>query len=108
MNLKENLGKNIQRYRKLKRITQERLAEMIDVEINSISSIERGKYFPSPDNLSKISEALNVPLSDLFNFNLEYTCEDYKKEIINNIKIIEKDKPKLVAISAFIKNILIN
>ena len=51
MNLKENLGKNIQRYIKLNLITQERLAEMIDVEINSISSIERGKYFPSSDNL---------------------------------------------------------
>lgn len=108
MNLKENLGKNIQKYRKLKRITQERLAEMIDVEINSISSIERGKYFPSPDNLMKISVALQVSLSDLFNFNAEYTCQDYKDEIINDIKIIENDKVKLSAISAFIKNILIN
>ena len=57
MNLKESLGKNIQKYRKLNNITQEKLAELINVEINSISSFERGKYFPSPDNLVKISEA---------------------------------------------------
>ncbi len=108
MNLKQSLGKNIQKYRKLRRITQERLAEMIDVEINSISSIERGKYFPSPDNLVKISEALNIPLSDLFNFTLEYSCQDYQDEIINNLKLLENDKAKLSAISAFVKNILIN
>ena len=60
MNLKENLGKNIQKYRKLNGITQEKLAEIIDVEINSISSIERGKYFPTAENLVKISNALNV------------------------------------------------
>jgi transcriptional regulator with XRE-family HTH domain len=54
MQLKKELGKNIQKYRKLNRITQEKLAELIGVEINSISSIETGKYFPSPDNLVKI------------------------------------------------------
>ena len=44
MNLKENLGKNIQKYRKLNKLTQEKLAEAVDVDINSISSIERGRY----------------------------------------------------------------
>ncbi len=51
MDLKRNLGKNIQSYRKLNHITQKKLAELVDVEINSISSIELGKYFPSPENL---------------------------------------------------------
>ena len=46
MELKRELGKNIQKYRKLNKITQEKLAELIGVEINSISSIETGKYFP--------------------------------------------------------------
>ena len=51
MQLKKELGKNIQKYRKLNKITQEKLAEAVGLEINSISSIETGKYFPSPDNL---------------------------------------------------------
>lgn len=108
MNLKENLGKNIHKYRKLNRITQEKLAEMIDIEINSVSSIERGRYFPSPDNLVKIAEALHVSLSDLFDFNSEYTCDDYKNEIINNINLLRDDRVKLSAVNAFIKNILLN
>lgn len=106
MNLKENLGKNIQKYRKLKKLTQEKLAESVNVDINSISSIERGRYFPTPDNLVKISETLNVSLSDLFTFNPLTSCEDYEKEIKNNINLIRNDVAKLSAVNAFIKNIL--
>jgi len=108
MNLKENLGKNIRKYRQLQRITQEKLAELVDVEINSISSIERGKYFPSPDNLVKLSGALNVSLSDLFNFKSDYSCQDYEKEINKCINLIKTDRVKLAAVNAFLKNILIN
>ena len=106
MQLKQKLGKNIQKYRKMNKITQEKLAEFVGVEINSISSIETGKYFPSPDNLVKIANALNTNLSDLFNFKDNLSCEDYVKEIEKNIKFINKDKAKLTAISNFIKQLL--
>ena len=106
MGLKEKLGKNIQKYRKLQNITQEKLAELIGVEINSISAIERGRSFPSPENLSKITEALHVSLADLCTFNSEYTCMDYKNEILANINLIENDKTKLCAINSFIKTLL--
>lgn len=105
MQLKKELGKNIQKYRKLNKITQEQLAEMVGVEINSISSIETGKYFPSPENLLKISESLKVSLSDLFMFK-EYSCTDYIEEIHKNLSFINNDKTKLSAIDAFIKQIL--
>lgn len=108
MNLKESLGINIKKYRKLNNITQEKLAEIIDIEINSVSAIERGKYFPSPENLVKISQALNVSLSDLFSFSKEYSCEDYMREILTNIEFLKNNKLKLSAISCFIKNILLD
>ena len=38
-----NLGKKIQYYREAKSMTQEQLAEIVDVSQNFISSIERGK-----------------------------------------------------------------
>lgn len=106
MELKKELGKNIQRYRKLNRITQEKLAELIGVEINSISSIETGKYFPSPDNLVKIAKALNIEISTLFYFKDQVSCEDYIREISNNIQLLRTDKSKLQAISNFIKELL--
>lgn len=105
MYLKKELGKNIQKYRKLNKITQEKLAETIGVEVNSISSIETGKYFPSPENLLKISEALKISLSELFSFK-EYSCQDYIDEIQKNLTYINNDKTKLSAIDSFIKQIL--
>ena len=106
MNLKQELGKNIKKYRKLNNMTQEKLAEIIDVEINSISSIETGKFFPSPENMIKISNALNISLPDLFCFKDEYSCSDYIEEINKNISMIKDDKTKLSAINAFIKEII--
>lgn len=106
MQLKKELGKNIQKYRKLNKITQEKLAEAVGLEINSISSIETGKYFPSPDNLVKIAEALNIGLKDLFDFNEKYTCEDYIEEINRNINLIKNDKTRLCALNSFLKTII--
>ncbi len=108
MNLKENLGKNIQKYRKLNGITQEKLAEIIDVEINSISSIERGKYFPTAENLVKISNALNVKLPDLFTFKDEYNCEDLLNEINSDLQLIKNQKTKLSVVHSFVKNIVLD
>lgn len=106
MELKKELGKNIQKYRKLNKITQEKLAELIGVEINSISSIETGKYFPSPDNLVKIATSLNTDISNLFSFKDDLTSKDYLSEIENNLKLLNSDKTKLIAINNFIKELL--
>lgn len=106
MQLKKELGRNIQKYRKLKKITQEKLAERVGIEINSISSIETGKYFPSPDNIVKIAEALDISISTLFCFKEELSCQDYLNEIEKNIKLLDTDKTKLASISIFIKQLL--
>ncbi|MDO5437821.1 MAG: helix-turn-helix transcriptional regulator [bacterium] len=106
MQLKRELGSNIRKYRKLNNITQEKLAELIGVEINSISSIETGRYFPTPENLVKISNALQISLSELFNFQNELSEEDFISEINKNIGLIKTDKTKLSAINSFIKSIL--
>ena len=79
---------------------------MVNIEINSISSIETGKFFPSPDNLVKIASVLNVSLSDLFYFKNDLTCNDYINEINRNILFIKEDKTKLSAINSFIKELL--
>lgn len=106
MVLRKKLGQNIKKFRKLNNITQEKLAEIVGVEVISISSIETGRYFPSPENLNKISLALNVSLSDLFNFKEELSCQDYIDEISKNINFVKSDKTKLSAISSFIKSLI--
>ena len=69
MDLKQEVGKNIQRIRKERKITQENLAELINIETISISKIETGKSYPTSENLSKIAEVLQVEPYEFFIFD---------------------------------------
>ena len=54
MNIKKLLGKRIQEIRKSKKLTQEYVAELVGIEVVSLSNIENGKYYPTAENLKKI------------------------------------------------------
>ncbi|MBS7328542.1 MAG: helix-turn-helix transcriptional regulator [Oxalobacter sp.] len=60
------LGRNIAKARKSVGKTQAQLAEQIDVDTLSISRIERGAVAPSLATLSKIANAIDMPLPHLF------------------------------------------
>ena len=106
MDIKKQLGQNVKIYRKANKMTQAKLAEQVGVEVISISSIETGRYFPTPENLVKIASALNISLSELFDFKQELECEDYLSQIHESLKIIADDRFKLYTINKFIKNTL--
>ncbi len=53
-------GQTIQRIRKEQNMTQEQLAEIVDVASNSISRIERGLLIPALPTLIDICNALGV------------------------------------------------
>jgi len=53
-------SKNIRYFRKLKGLTQEMLAEKVEVSTVYISYIERGTKVPSLDLLGKIADALAI------------------------------------------------
>jgi len=79
--LKEKLGTRIQEIRKSKKITQEKLAEMVGLDIPNISNIERGKRFVSASTLEKIIIALDVSPQELFDFEHVKSRKDLLKEI---------------------------
>ncbi len=93
--LKTKLGKRIQSLRREQNITQEKFSEIIGLDITSLSKIETGRNYPSPDTLEKIARALNVEEQDLFNFNNFLSQTDYLKKIEENINIIKMDENKL-------------
>lgn len=64
----EMLGARIRELRKKKVLTQEQLAETLGIDQKHMSRIELGKSYPSLDRLIMISDALAVPLPDLFEF----------------------------------------
>lgn len=64
--LPKSLGKKIQRKRKSLKITQEELAEKVNISTVYVGYIEQGRYAPSLEVLEKIARALKTKLSDLF------------------------------------------
>ncbi len=91
--LKKALGRQIQKIRKQKKYTQEQLAELIGIEVPSLSNIETGKYAPSIENLQKLSEVLQVRPWEFYYFE-NLTEDEMKNELIQALD----RNPKLVKI----------
>ena len=58
----------LKKYRLLKGLTQEQLAEMVGVRRETIMRLEAGKYNPSSKLAIDISKAVNTPIEELFIF----------------------------------------
>lgn len=56
----DTIGKNIRKYRLLKKLRQEDLAEKAGLSINYVGAIERGEKVPSLETLLAIINALGV------------------------------------------------
>jgi transcriptional regulator with XRE-family HTH domain len=59
-------GKRLAKIRKHKGLTQEQLADSVDLHRTYIGFIEQGKRNPSIGNINKIAKALTVKIQDLF------------------------------------------
>lgn len=95
-NIKEILGLRIRELRKQKGITQEQLAEMINIDQRNLSNIECGVTFPSK-SLGEIANALNVSLRDLFDFeHVKLTSEEMKNFICNSLDNLSDNDIKII------------
>jgi transcriptional regulator with XRE-family HTH domain len=67
----EQLGSRIRELRSEIGLSQEKLSFECDLDRTYIGSIERGERNIAALNLKKISKALNISVSELFNFDYE-------------------------------------
>lgn len=68
MAIREDVGNRIKEYRNKRGISQESLAHEAGLDRTYITSVECGKRNISIVNLEKITKALNVKLSEFFDF----------------------------------------
>jgi len=59
-------GQNIRRFRKRKGLSQEKLAEKMNISTNYLSDVERGKNLGSPNLLVRLAAALEIEVFELF------------------------------------------
>lgn len=69
-NIPELLGKNIQKFRKERGLTQEQLSEKLDITQKHLSIIENGNQFASASLISRLCEELDVSPAELFGEDL--------------------------------------
>ena len=69
MNLKQIFGRNMRFYRYEKGLTQEELAEKVELNSSYISEIESGKYGPTFEKVELISRVLGIKAYLLFQEN---------------------------------------
>lgn len=65
----EILGKNIKKYREARKLSQEILAEKVDLSREYITRVENGQKFMSLRKVFLIADALDVKIKDLFDFD---------------------------------------
>ena len=66
MSNNQNLAKNIERLRKAKGLSQERLARLADVANNTLIKMESGEnQNPTLETLKKVAKALEVSVDEL-------------------------------------------
>lgn len=64
--MKKPIKNNLQEIRNNHNMTQEELANQVDVSIQTIQSIEKGKYKPSDSLALNIAHSLNKEVAEIF------------------------------------------
>ena len=62
---------NLKKYRLLKNLTQEQLAEIVGVRRETIMRLEKAQYNPSLKSAIDISRAVDAPIEEIFVFAKE-------------------------------------
>lgn len=81
---KNYIAQQIKIHRRKAGLTQEELAEMVDLSTQHISRIESGCYIPSLKSFFMIVSKLNIDLR-LFGYNSNLAKNERKDKLIENI-----------------------
>lgn len=67
--VEKRFGAKLAYVRKAKKISQMKLAEVVDMNFNYIGQIERGEANVTIKTMKKLADALDVELLELFDFS---------------------------------------
>ena len=99
-------GKRIKYLRIQRGLSQEELAEMINIATTSLSYVETGRGFMTLTTLEKLAKALKVELYELFKFSSIETIEDMYSFIINKLSLVKSNDEKVKIIYDIIRAII--
>lgn len=90
----KNIGQHVKKKREIMELTQERLAEIMDISITTISRLENGQQCMSVKNLVKLSRILQIDVADIFS-NYKFSDSiSMKTEDEQIIEILKQSTPQ--------------
>ena len=99
------IGKFIQEKRKEKNITQQELAEKLNITDRAISKWENGKCMPDVGIMQELCEILNITINDLFSGEV-VNMKDIEKKLEENLlemtRLKEEKDRQLLSLEIFI------
>lgn len=91
-----NIGENIKRFREEKGMTQQQIAELVNMHRSNYSKVENGQRELSITALNKIAKYFGITLDELVNAEgpvpKEVTIED--KAALEQVKLIQELEPE--------------
>lgn len=102
VNIKKLIGKRLKELRKAKHLSQETLAEMLDISQNALSYIETGENFVSAETLEKFINVLDIEPQELFTIS---HLQSNDKLILKIVEILEQNPEKVQEIYKIIRAI---
>ena len=97
------IGENIKRLRKLKGLTQSKMAQRMGLSVQYIGAIERGERSPSVRVLELIARTLEVKLKDLFEFNESVSKDKAIQELLQELE--RKNTESIVLLTEIAKKL---
>jgi len=88
--LRAIFGKNVKIFRSRRKWSQADLAEYANISINFLGDIERGKKWPHPETLSKIADALEIKIYELFmeeNTNINQETQIIMSRFVKDVSL---------------------
>ena len=87
-------------------LTQEQLAELVDISQRTLSGIEIGENFVTAETLDKIVKSLNTTVEELFAVNHLRNKEELVEEIKESLRIISEYPEKLEILYNVVRGLL--
>ena len=93
------ISKNLEALRKRLDLSQQAVANYLEVSHTIISNYETGKYLPTHEHLSKLADLFSVEIADLFEENAEekqitlafaFRADEIKTEDLKGITTFKK------------------
>lgn len=93
--LLNKLGARIREERKVRGLTQEQLAEKIEITPRYLSRLEGGQQSPSIETLIKLTEIFDIELLELFDFGHIGTSKELRARLTKFINELDDQKLQL-------------